>query len=255
MRRAIFSPTSVAAVGSLSVHSTRVGAASGFRAPTATELGANFTTTSGGNVIFGNPGIAPESNQQIEAGAVIIDINFDEGMLDAEEAMRTFLNLAAAEPAIARVPFMLDSSKWKVIETVREKFSCRDCEKITQPPAPSHVIARGWAGPSLLAMIVFVVVEALLLFTIFRFRAKPNAPLPKQIHGSHLLEMVWTAIPVLILIPLAIWIYTWVFAFGSLWFAHYGLSVLNEMRLTQGPAPVDAPVIDVSTQNSDSLSP
>jgi len=40
--------------------------------------------------------------------------------------------------------------QWKVIETVREKFSCRDCEKITQAPAPFHVIARGWAGPSLL---------------------------------------------------------------------------------------------------------
>ena len=45
--------------------------------------------------------------------------------------------------------------QWKVIETVRGKFSCRDCEKITQAPAPFHVIARGWAGPSLLAMIVF----------------------------------------------------------------------------------------------------
>jgi transposase len=45
--------------------------------------------------------------------------------------------------------------RWKVIETVREKFTCRDCEKITQAPAPFHVIARGWAGPSLLAMIVF----------------------------------------------------------------------------------------------------
>jgi transposase len=45
--------------------------------------------------------------------------------------------------------------QWKVIETVREKFSCRDCEKITQAPAPFHVIARGWAGPSLLAMIMF----------------------------------------------------------------------------------------------------
>ncbi len=45
--------------------------------------------------------------------------------------------------------------QWKVIETVREKFSCRDCEKITQAAAPFHVIARGWAGPSLLAMIVF----------------------------------------------------------------------------------------------------
>src|SRR5665213_1860970 len=39
--------------------------------------------------------------------------------------------------------------QWKVMETVREKFSCRDCEKITQAPAPFHVIARGWAGPAL----------------------------------------------------------------------------------------------------------
>src|SRR3954469_17814961 len=45
--------------------------------------------------------------------------------------------------------------QWKVIETVREKFSCRDCEKISQAPAPYHAIARGWAGPSLLAMIMF----------------------------------------------------------------------------------------------------
>src|SRR6202167_705268 len=45
--------------------------------------------------------------------------------------------------------------RWKVIETVREKFSCRDCETISQAPAPFHVIPRGWAGPSLLAMIVF----------------------------------------------------------------------------------------------------
>ena len=45
--------------------------------------------------------------------------------------------------------------QWKVIETVREKFTCRDCEKISPAPAPFHVIARGWAGPSLLAMIVF----------------------------------------------------------------------------------------------------
>jgi hypothetical protein len=42
--------------------------------------------------------------------------------------------------------------RWKVIQTVREKFSCRDCEKISQAPAPFHVTPRGWAGPSLLAM-------------------------------------------------------------------------------------------------------
>ena len=45
--------------------------------------------------------------------------------------------------------------RWKVIQHVREKFTCRDCEKISQAPAPFHVIARGWAGPSLLAMILF----------------------------------------------------------------------------------------------------
>ncbi|HEX6142481.1 MAG TPA: IS66 family transposase [Geminicoccaceae bacterium] len=45
--------------------------------------------------------------------------------------------------------------QWKVIQTVREKVTCRRCETISQPPAPFHVIARGWAGPSLLAMILF----------------------------------------------------------------------------------------------------
>ena len=45
--------------------------------------------------------------------------------------------------------------RWKVIATVREKFTCRDCEKISQPPAPFHAIPRGWAGPNLLAMVIF----------------------------------------------------------------------------------------------------
>lgn len=45
--------------------------------------------------------------------------------------------------------------RWKVIQTVREKFTCRDCEKISQPPAPFHPTPRGWAGPNLLAMVLF----------------------------------------------------------------------------------------------------
>jgi 5-methyltetrahydrofolate--homocysteine methyltransferase len=53
---------------------------------------------------------------QVEDGAQIIDINMDEGMLDAEHAMVTFLNLIASEPDICRVPIMVDSSKWSVIE-------------------------------------------------------------------------------------------------------------------------------------------
>jgi len=56
------------------------------------------------------------AKQQVTAGAQIIDINMDEGMLDSEAAMVRFLNLVAAEPDIARVPIMLDSSKWSVIE-------------------------------------------------------------------------------------------------------------------------------------------
>ena len=56
------------------------------------------------------------ARQQVLAGAQIIDINMDEGMLDSEAAMVRFLNLVAAEPDIARVPVMLDSSKWSVIE-------------------------------------------------------------------------------------------------------------------------------------------
>jgi 5-methyltetrahydrofolate--homocysteine methyltransferase len=56
------------------------------------------------------------ARQQVEAGAQIIDINMDEGLLDAENAMETFLKLVAAEPDIARVPIMIDSSKWSVIE-------------------------------------------------------------------------------------------------------------------------------------------
>ena len=54
--------------------------------------------------------------EQVENGAQIIDINMDEGMLDGEKAMMRFLNLIAAEPDIARVPFMIDSSKWSIIE-------------------------------------------------------------------------------------------------------------------------------------------
>jgi len=57
------------------------------------------------------------ARHQVEGGAQIIDINFDDAMLDAEEAMETFLKLIAAEPDIARVPVMIDSSKWSVIET------------------------------------------------------------------------------------------------------------------------------------------
>ena len=62
------------------------------------------------------PAAVEVARQQVENGAQIIDVNMDEGMLDGAEAMTTFLNLIAAEPDIARVPVMVDSSKWEVIE-------------------------------------------------------------------------------------------------------------------------------------------
>ncbi|EXJ17029.1 methionine synthase [Imhoffiella purpurea] len=57
------------------------------------------------------------AQEQVENGAQVIDVNMDEGLLDAVAAMRRFLNLVAAEPEIAKVPVMIDSSKWEVIET------------------------------------------------------------------------------------------------------------------------------------------
>jgi len=56
------------------------------------------------------------ARQQVENGAQIIDVNMDEGMLDGKAAMIKFLNLIAAEPDISRVPVMIDSSKWEIIE-------------------------------------------------------------------------------------------------------------------------------------------
>src|SRR5580658_5270652 len=62
------------------------------------------------------PAALKVARDQVEAGAQVIDVNMDEGLLDSVHAMTTFLNLVAAEPDIARVPIMIDSSKWEVIE-------------------------------------------------------------------------------------------------------------------------------------------
>ena len=62
------------------------------------------------------PAAVEVARDQVENGAQIIDVNMDEGLLDSEAAMRIFLNLIAAEPEISRVPVMIDSSKWEVIE-------------------------------------------------------------------------------------------------------------------------------------------
>src|SRR4029078_4567841 len=62
------------------------------------------------------PAALAVARSQVENGAQILDVNMDEGLLDSEKAMQTFLNLIAPEPDISRVPLMIDSSKWSVIE-------------------------------------------------------------------------------------------------------------------------------------------
>ena len=56
------------------------------------------------------------ARDQVEGGAQILDVNMDEGMLDGVQAMTTFLNLIASEPDISKIPLMIDSSKWEIIE-------------------------------------------------------------------------------------------------------------------------------------------
>ncbi|MBC7561341.1 MAG: homocysteine S-methyltransferase family protein, partial [Gemmatimonadaceae bacterium] len=68
-------------------------------------------------ILAGNyEGALEVARQQVESGAQVIDVNMDEGMLDAHAAMTTYLRLIATEPSISRVPLMIDSSKWSVIE-------------------------------------------------------------------------------------------------------------------------------------------
>ncbi len=63
------------------------------------------------------------AREQVENGAQVIDINMDEAMLDSKAAMVKFLNLIASEPDISKVPIMVDSSKWEVIEAGPEMYS------------------------------------------------------------------------------------------------------------------------------------
>jgi 5-methyltetrahydrofolate--homocysteine methyltransferase len=92
------------------------------------ELGTTFTVIGERTNITGSPKFSKlilagdfdqalaVARQQVEGGANILDVNMDEGMIDSEAAMRKFLNLIAAEPDISRLPIMIDSSKWSVIE-------------------------------------------------------------------------------------------------------------------------------------------
>jgi 5-methyltetrahydrofolate--homocysteine methyltransferase len=98
------------------------------------------------------------ARQQVEGGAQILDINMDEAMLDSEKAMATFLNYIAAEPDIARVPIMIDSSKWSVIEAglkciqgkgIVNSISMKEGEEVFQQHA--RLIRRYGAGMIVMA--------------------------------------------------------------------------------------------------------
>ncbi|MFM8940554.1 MAG: dihydropteroate synthase, partial [Phenylobacterium sp.] len=89
--------------------------------PTFVNIGERTNVTGSARfrklVAEGNyPEALSVARQQVDAGAAIIDVNMDEGLLDSVRAMTTFHNLIAAEPDIARAPVMIDSSKWEVIE-------------------------------------------------------------------------------------------------------------------------------------------
>ena len=92
------------------------------------QFGSTYTVIGERTNITGSPkfsklilagdfdGALAVARQQVEGGANILDVNMDEGMIDSEAAMRKFLNLVAAEPDISRLPIMVDSSKWSVLE-------------------------------------------------------------------------------------------------------------------------------------------
>jgi 5-methyltetrahydrofolate--homocysteine methyltransferase len=86
------------------------------------------------------------ARQQVENGAQIIDINMDEAMLDSKAAMVRFLNLIAGEPEIARVPIMIDSSKWEVIEA---GLQCLQGKGIVAQGRGDRVHSPGPSGASL----------------------------------------------------------------------------------------------------------
>ena len=90
------------------------------------------------------------AREQVEGGANIIDVNMDEGMLDGEAAMTTFLNLIAAEPDVSRVPIMVDSSKWSVIEAGLEVRAGQGDRQFDQPQGRRRaVLALRAAGAPL----------------------------------------------------------------------------------------------------------
>ena len=79
------------------------------------------------------------ARDQVEGGAQIIDVNMDEGLIDGVKAMTKFLNLIAAEPDISRVPVMIDSSKWEIIERRFKSYTGKMCCKFYKSQR-----RRGW---------------------------------------------------------------------------------------------------------------
>ena len=86
--------------------------------------------------------------EQVRSGANLIDVNMDEGMLDSEQAMTTFLNYIATEPEIARVPVMIDSSKWSVLEAGLKCVQGKSRRQLDQPQGRGGGLPREGDAPS-----------------------------------------------------------------------------------------------------------
>ena len=86
--------------------------------------------------------------EQVRSGANMIDVNMDEGMLDSEQAMTTFLNYIATEPEIARVPVMIDSSKWSVHRSGPEVRAGQGRRQLDQPQGRRGGLPAQGAGRS-----------------------------------------------------------------------------------------------------------
>ena len=100
----------------------------------------------------GAAAMSPQSHDDVAVGAPA------SGRMEIvlpDDHRRVIVNRTVDGQALARETLEVIPRRWKVIQTVREKFTCQDCETISQPLAPLHATPRGWAGPNLLATILF----------------------------------------------------------------------------------------------------
>jgi len=125
------------------------------------------------------------ARQQVEGGAQILDVNMDEGLLDSALAMRTFLNLLAAEPDIARVPIMVDSSDWQVLETGLKCLRARGSSTRSRSRKARRRSATGpgWSGATARGLVMAFDRRVKRPPSIDGSRSSPGLPDPDRRRG------------------------------------------------------------------------